>query len=516
MGIATRRFFILVLFAVVFLAAGCGSDDDDDVGASADDDAAQDDDADDDQADDDIDDDISDDDIDDDISDDDAADDDSSGDDDTSPSSIWSDLAPQGLRVRQILGMATQMYDGPDENADRTFEISKLVESGLLRLRASIDWPDVEPQQDQFTFDYSDPFVNLIVDSGLQFDGRLCYGVNWAAPEDNDSAILPADFGDYAYHVAEHYCGKIDSHEIWNEENLDVFWQPEPDPDAYGSMLMAVFTAVHEACPGAKVVWGGLSPFQISTMLDQPFYFIEQVFQAHPDIADYFDVLAIHPYTFLQTPPPEWTFYLGDYEFYPNMPGQIRLARQRLANIGAAGKPIWLTEWGWPSLIIGQQAQADFFVRGALLSIAEGVEALDWYTFYDREPGSGTIPTENYFGLFTWPGAEEGPQAKPVFYAASALSQTLGALRFAGDLSEKLDLPEGVFGYAFLDEETGDFTFAGWTGQSQLEYSLDLPVPPGAAQYEAVGEFGDMIGQGSAGDAISLQLTNEVTYVRFD
>jgi hypothetical protein len=441
--------------------------------------------------------------------------DDDNDNDASPPDDIWANLTPQGLPVSEIMGMATQMYDGPDDNPDRDFEIAKLLEAGLFRLRASIDWPDVEPQQDAFTFDHSDPFVQLVTDAGLQFDGRLCYGVDWAAPDDNDNAILPADFADYAGHVAEHYCGVIDSHEIWNEENLERFWQPAPDPEHYGALLKATYTAVHAACPGAKVVWGGLSCFDETVPAHGLYYFIEQVYQAHPDIADYFDVLAIHPYTFLQTTSPEWRWTDGgDVEFWPGMPGQIRVARERLAAIGAAGKPIWLTEWGWPSLIIGDQRQADWLARGALLSIAAGVEALDWYTFYDREGGSFP-PTEDYFGLFTWPGAPEGPQEKPAFRAARGLSIALGDMRFAGDLSAALGLPIGVYGLAFMDEESGRIALAAWDGRYQQTQTLNLPPPASADRYETLDEAGVLTAEGNVGPPLSLELTNQVVYVLF-
>ncbi|HPM76693.1 MAG TPA: hypothetical protein PK961_06345 [bacterium] len=492
--------FLLCLLTMSALAIACGDPstssgqaDDDDDAAPGDDDVAEPDDEDDDAA-----------------PDDDAHDDD----DDTSPDGIWSDLSGQGLPVNKIMGIATQMYDGPEANQERAFEIEKLLEAGLYRVRASIDWPDVEPVQDEFTFDYSDPFVELLLEAGLQFDGRLCYGVDWAYPSGYASEIEPADFGDYAGAVAGHYCGQIDSWEIWNEENLAVFWKPEPDPDHYGKMLKAAYTAVHDACPDAKVVFGGLSCFETSFLWNGLYYFLERVHEYHPDIADYFDVLAIHPYTFLQTTSPEWTGRLGEWEFWPSMPGQVEVARQRLATLGAPDKPIWFTEWGWPSLIVGDRAQASWLARGALLAIADGIEALDWYTFYDREPGS-TLPTEDYFGLFTYPSAPEGPREKPSFTVVKTLSTVLGESRFAGDLSTALALPEGVYGLAFIDETSDEFRFAGWDGRQWQSQPIELPCPPGTVSYRVFDEQGKLLDQSATAESISVELSNRVIYVEF-
>jgi len=102
--------------------------------------------------------------------------------------------------------------------------------------------------------------------------------------------------------------------------------------------------------------------------------------------------------------------------------------------LGVQTKPIWLTEWGWPSLIIGWTRQAAYFARGALEAISEGVEALDWYTFW-TEMAWGFPPTEDYFGLYTYPHDENGPEEKPAYRVAITLSQVLATSRFAGDLS---------------------------------------------------------------------------------
>lgn len=490
---------MIILLLPALLASCAGDDEDDNPGSNPG--QTQDDDNDD--ADDDDDDDNN--------------DDDDNDDNDTSPAEIWDALTPQGLPVDQVMGTSTQMYDGPDDNWYRDFEIPKLVEAGLFRLRASIDWPDVEPEQDQFTFAYSDPFVQLVIDAGLRFDGRLCYGVDWAAPDDNDSAIPPADFGDYAGHVAEHYCGVIDSWEIWNEENVKVFWQPEPDPQVFGDIMKAVFIAVHDACPDAKVVFGGLTPFEGNSLVGQGLYrFLDEVRAVHPDIGDYFDVMAIHPYTLGQTPTPEYALLFGDYEFWPSLPGQVRTARQRLADMGVPDKPIWATEYGWPSLLIGEQAQADFLVRGALLGLTEGVEAMDWYTFYDREPGSSTLPTEDYFGLYSWPDAEGGPQQKPVYRAARGLYRVLGDARYAGDLSAKLNLPAGVYGLGFMNEQTGQIYLAAWDGRFKKTTTLSLPCPAAMQSYEVLDEEGESVAEGGVVESLTLELTGQVTYVRFD
>jgi len=431
------------------------------------------------------------------------------------PTGWWSGLAPRGLAVGEILGMATQMYDGPEPRWERDFEIERLLDAGLLRLRASVDWSDVEPAQDAWDFGTADAFVELVTGAGLQFDGRLCYGVDWARPPGNDSALRPEDFADYAGTVAGRYCGVIGSYEIWNEENHPRFWQPAPDPDHFGRILKASFEAIHRACPDARVVFGGLSCFDPASFRNGMYDFLEQVCRAHPDIGRYFDVLAIHPYTFLQTTSPEWSWEVEGVEVWPTLEGQIRIARDRLEAIGAAGKAIWLTEWGWPSLIVGDAAQAAFLARGALEAISQGVEALDWYTFWDREGGSFP-PTEDYFGLFTHPASEGGPAAKPAYQTARTLSRVLGASRYAGDVSGALDLPDGARALAFLEEESGAITLAGWDAVPLRETGTALPCPPGAVSFRVRTDLGETLADGACPGGPSIELGKRVVYARFD
>ncbi len=447
--------------------------------------------------------------------DDDDNDDASPGDDDASPASgdIWSSLQPSGMPIGKIMGDSTEMSNGADPQPDRTLEIDTLVQIGVPRVRASIDWSQVEPTKGEFTFTTSDAFMKHFTDAGLQFDGRLCYGIDWAEPDGTDDSLDPADFAGYAGAVAGHFCGTVNSYEIWNEENTARFWSPQPNPDKFGALMKAAYTAIHDACPQAQVVFGGLSCFDRYTFVDGFYYFLELVRQAHPDIGDYFDVMAIHPYTLLQTSSPEWTWTFGSDDVWGNMRDQIQAARARMTAMGAGDKPIWLTEFGWPSLIVGKDLQAAWLVRGALLSIAAGVEAMDWYTFYDGD-GTNPLPTEDYFGLFTWPGGAGGAQPKPDFGALRTLLATLGSYRYAADFSAPLNLPVGVYAFAYQDEQTGALAFAGWDSRGGTT-ALDLPMPAGAAGFTVIDDQGNVTAKGAPGPFVSLELGNHAIYVTF-
>lgn len=81
---------------------------------------------------------------------------------------------------------------------------------------------------------------------------RSLYSVFWPpkTPEQIDA------FTRYVKFMVDHFRGRIHYWALWNEEDID-YWNPEPNPEEYGRLLKAFVPAVHEADPGAKVIYGG-------------------------------------------------------------------------------------------------------------------------------------------------------------------------------------------------------------------------------------------------------------------
>ena len=56
--------------------------------------------------------------------------------------------------------------------------------------------------------------------------------------------------------VAQHYTGKVQAIEIWNEQDEGHFWIGGPNPAAYVNVLQRSYTAIKAADPSVKVVFG--------------------------------------------------------------------------------------------------------------------------------------------------------------------------------------------------------------------------------------------------------------------
>lgn len=443
--------------------------------------------------------------------------------------------AGPGPDLRHRLGVASQMTQRAGKDADQDFEYSVYKElnkdGGSVTMRNGMDWNSIERSKGVWTMEGLDQYVQGAIDSGTNLIAPLDYAADWAVTDSDTSTLKPEDFAAYATKVASSYCPKgVKQYEIWNEENLSMFWHPAPNAAAYGTILKAAYTAIKAVCPDAVVSIGGMCSMTFNDFKLPRWYFMEDLYTAHPDICSYFDALALHPYTFAQAYTPERDYRITSDIMAENQNESVALARQKLAKLGCPNREIWFTEFGWPSYDLTQLQQADYLARSVLMAMHDDVRSMAWYTFYDFEPQPDSIrPHEQHFGLYEWPGKDgSNRKPKPAFAAFKGLWNVLGTSRFAGDLSGVLGLPAKVFVYAFLSD-TGALTLAVWDGREMPDgklgdgqkdnpdtrYELVLPLPAWAAKVVRLDQSGAKQEEAAPQNgAITLTLTGEVQYLQ--
>jgi hypothetical protein len=429
--------------------------------------------------------------------------------------------------MRSTIGVSSHMYGGTGENADRDFELARYAELGVTQIRNDFLWEWLEPVQGQHNWEPVTGEVERVTAAGGNLIAIVTYRVGWAETNGGgDSSIDPALYAAEAGAIATQFCDDVKLYEIWNEPNGEGFWYPHPDPAHYSLFLKEAYKAVHDACPDAKVLFGGQGA--VGSSLGWPF--LKDVGQALPDVCQYFDIMAIHPYTFIQLWSPERDFRdeTGGYA-YPGQTGMTQYARDRMAEWGCPGKPIWYTEMGWPSYEIPEETVGRWAARSMLLAVRDRVDRYYWYTFWDGEPvTTGTRPHEAYFGLFGWPGDPVEPRRpKPAWHALTGLSQTVGDARYAADVSGSLGLPNDVYALAFLAAD-GTTVVAAWDGRDEPDDGPDgpgpggpdtteplvLPIPPDATEVEVRDLAGTVTVPAAApSGALALTLTPSVQYV---
>ncbi len=166
----------------------------------------------------------------------------------------------------------------------------------------------------------------------------------------------------------------VNHYEVWNEPNSSTFWRREPNPEDYAKLLEAAYKTCKAADPGSTVIGCSTSGADLD--------FIGRVFAAGG--GRFMDAVSFHPYC------------------QPVAPELVLLKDIAKVKNAAPGKPLWITEFGYPShrghTGVDEDLQANYLVRAFLLARTfPAVERLFWYDF--QNDGEDRDEAEFNFGL---------------------------------------------------------------------------------------------------------------------
>jgi hypothetical protein len=280
-------------------------------------------------------------------------------------------------------------------NGRRLEVLDKLAAAGAGWVRIDMGWATLEPRRGdraQWYVDRMDFLVDAARERGLRVLATLWWTPRWANG-DKPRGVPPkkdADFARIASWAADHFRGRVNAWEIWNEPNHPDFFSASPQ--AFADLLRAAYPAIKAADPAALVVSGGPAYNDIK--------WLRGVYRGGG--GDYFDVLATHPYMAPADLPPgtpdngtKWTLQ------------HVAEVRDLMVRKNDADKPIWFTEFGWSSHKdepnaeswrkgVTEKKQAKYLVR--TLDLIEKrysyVTNLFWYK--ERNGTSGDIHLDNY------------------------------------------------------------------------------------------------------------------------
>jgi polysaccharide biosynthesis protein PslG len=300
--------------------------------------------------------------------------------------------------------VADVTWGQPRADVDR--EIELLRQAGIRWIRANVNWAGLEPDRqgeiNEWLLAEYDYAIDRAHEAGLQVLMPIADGVPYWASADParyvDAGGTPrweanyrpqrmSDYGDFVRFVVGHFAPKgVHTYMIWNEPNHPRFWPSGPDAGAYVPMLRAGYTAVKSASPESTVLLGGLSK--------SDFYYLEAVYRAGG--GDYFDAVAVQPYTYGVDPTDAWNG-VHDWEdpdrISINAFPAIQEVRRSMVAFGDEEKDVWLTEFGYSTTTrdggVSAARQAEFLMK-AYRSVERfpWVKALFWYAarnspFYD-------------------------------------------------------------------------------------------------------------------------------------
>jgi hypothetical protein len=276
-------------------------------------------------------------------------------------------------------------------------DIQGMLSARVRTTRFILNWGWVQPTQSAFKWKSSDEFIGALAAHGIRAVPSVWGNPGWLA----GSGSTPPLYGDKAENawrallralVSRYGPGgaywngpyhqqfgthaealPVQSWEIWNEPNLKKFFAPYPSPGNYARLVQISAGAIRSKAPGAKIVLAGMPGFGDVTAWD----FLKQ-FYAVPNIKNYFDAAALHPYA----------------STISTMQTEIQNVRNVMKSHADGTTPLWITEIAWGSappdsfgINKGPAGQATFLKRAFKLVLAHrtkwNIQRLFWYHWRD-------------------------------------------------------------------------------------------------------------------------------------
>jgi hypothetical protein len=293
----------------------------------------------------------------------------------------------RGSITKPISFAILEDYDKGHDLREVAQDFERFRTLGIPVWRGSFGWDDYEPTPGRYDFAWLEQFARLADSMGISLRPYLGYTPDWAARHGqdehtwNDPPRLVGDWVRFVSAIATRLrpYRSVLSYEIYNEENVPLWW--EGTADEYARVLRGSADAIRRIDPDAQVLLGGM---------------------VWPDLAWLeescdggrapFDVLPFHAY------PETWTPDSITVENYLGPPYRRDFLPQ--ADQLCGRKPIWINEVGFATTPgVSEQAQAEWWVRAFATFLAEPrVEHQGIYEIRDQRQGTPVIgDAPNYY-----------------------------------------------------------------------------------------------------------------------
>ena len=216
-------------------------------------------------------------------------------------------------------GACSHMVGHEFNNHEKTMQL--MQRAGIQWARSDFSWSSLQPSPDTWKFERCDAILATAEKYDIQILPILDYNNKIGNP-----AWQHLDKWEvYVRKTVERYQDKIPVWEVWNEQNLQNFWD-SPNPTNYLPLLKKTYETIKSINPELKVAVGGYA--------GTPFKYIESLYKIGG--GKYFDIMNVHPYSHPRPPERELEERL------------IKL-RDLMTQYGDKNKPVWITEIGWPT-----------------------------------------------------------------------------------------------------------------------------------------------------------------------
>jgi hypothetical protein len=299
--------------------------------------------------------------------------------------------------------------------------------AGLKWSREEFPWHLIEQnpatQPGVYTWSQYDPIINNAVTYGYSILGLLAYtpqyyssnsgAANYWIYATTSTAGLNA-WSAYVTAVVNRYKDRVHVWQIWPIAEDIWFWQPQPGYSEYFALLSRAYTAIKAADPTATVLPIAADPTFLNALADR-------------GGASYVDALSVHSYSNAPT---------GQVAPETSALMQLRInAIRDVSRRRYSSKPLWVTEYGWPTSTdtwgCTEDTQAAYMIRSLLLQgIESDIPFALWSDFQDQKTGATWDPAnqlDNYGMLLRY--GNTFPQ-KSSYNAFKAMTTSLAGASF--------------------------------------------------------------------------------------
>jgi polysaccharide biosynthesis protein PslG len=236
--------------------------------------------------------------------------------------------------------------------------LDRVAAAGIAWIRVDFNWFMMEPERGVYDWTTTDAVVGDARARGLNIYATLAYSPAWAngnqAP--NTPPVDPQDWYAFVYTTVSRYRGSVQHWGMWNEPNFKHFFSGSPD-QYIDTILRVGSQAVHDADPSGYV---------LGPELAQEGDWWQWLYAVLDRAAEAIDIVTQHSY---QDTGQDVLRRLGG----PVEPWNRPTVRDVMRWTGTDGKALWLTETGWNTAEVSEEAQAGFYEQ-----VLDGVEAYDW------------------------------------------------------------------------------------------------------------------------------------------
>ncbi len=272
----------------------------------------------------------------------------------TPPASSIASPTPTSTPVpKPDIGVQGQ-FIGPDGDLG----IKLAANLGVKWIKQQIDWNSVEYARGLYQWGELDHLVSVAQQHGLKIMFSVARAPGFSRPEPVEEDGPPSDFSifrDFMHALSTRYQGRVAAYELWNEPNLKREWRGFAlSADKFVELVKAGAEGVRAGDAEAIIISGAPAVTGIDDgveAIDDRRFFREMV---KAGVADAVDAIGVHPYG-AANPPDERaadpTHLRSNYNNHPSF-FFLDTIEDYHAILGAANidKPLWVTEFGWPSI----------------------------------------------------------------------------------------------------------------------------------------------------------------------